>query len=387
MGRLARATAVVVLALAASPTGAQAPLGEPTPIYDPSGRALEAFHASLARGSRTRVMVWGASHTSEDRFTGYLREALQRRYGDGGPGLVMPARPFPLYAHRAVEIAERGAWSLLRVNGRQRATDRYGPAGFAIEASGPAVARLRPDRPTRSARLFYLEQPSGGRLDVEVAGGATVPVRTRGDRAASRLIEPPSGVSELRLRARGDGPVRLFGVSLENDPGRGVIVDAMGVPGARIRDRLPWDDRAMRRSLTELAPDLVVLAYGTNETGFTHRRLSLYRREVDEALRRTRAMTPRASCLVIGPSDWPLRHPDGSFAVRERTAQIVAIQRDAAARHGCGHFDLVAFMGGPLSMPRWVDAGLASGDYVHFTDEGHQILARRLLEALAPPPG
>ena len=96
-------------------------------------------------------------------------------------------------------------------------------------------------------------------------------------------------------------------------------------------------------------------------------------------------MTPRASCLVVGPSDWPLRHPDGSFAVPERTAQIVAIQRDAAARHGCGHYDLVAFMGGPLSMPRWVDAGLAAPDYVHFTDEGHQILARRLLEALALP--
>ncbi|MCA9605497.1 MAG: hypothetical protein KC619_07870, partial [Myxococcales bacterium] len=134
MGRVARTLALLLVGLAAAPTGAQEGFGARTPIEDPSGHALDAFHASLAAGRRTRVMVWGASHTAEDRFTGYLRDALQARYGDGGPGLVMPARPFELYDHRGVAIAEQGAWTLLRVNGRQREHDRYGPAGFAIEA-------------------------------------------------------------------------------------------------------------------------------------------------------------------------------------------------------------------------------------------------------------
>jgi hypothetical protein len=33
-------------------------------------------------------------------------------------------------------------------------------------------------------------------------------------------------------------------------------------------------------------------------------------------------------------------------------------------------------------MPRWVRAGLALSDHVHFTDDGHRVLARVLSRAL-----
>ena len=64
--------------------------------------------------------------------------------------------------------------------------------------------------------------------------------------------------------------------------------------------------------------------------------------------------------------------------------QIVELQRELAARHGCGFFDLVALQGGPGLMPRWVEADLALDDHVHFTDEGHRIIARILSRALMP---
>lgn len=35
-------------------------------------------------------------------------------------------------------------------------------------------------------------------------------------------------------------------------------------------------------------------------------------------------------------------------------------------------------------MPRWVEADLALDDHVHFTDEGHRIIARILSRALMP---
>src|SRR5690606_19739048 len=165
---------------------------------------------------------------------------------------------------------------------------------------------------------------------------------------------------------------RVFGLSLERDA-PGVIVDAMGVPGARMRDRLPWRDAPLRAQLEALAPDLIVLAYGTNESDFSGRPIARYRAEVDEAVRRARETAPRASCLLIGPSDWPEGHA-GALRPRARTEQVIAVQRAAAARHGCGFFDLMAWMGGPMSMPAWVGAGLALGDHVHFTDEGHRLL-------------
>lgn len=384
MGRAARAL-ILSAALSAAAASAQAPerFGEPIAVQDPSGRALDAFHRALARTERgegrTRIMVWGASHTSEDRFTGYLRAAWQRRFGDAGAGLVMPARPFELYDHQRARFAETGAWSVVRVRGRHRPPGRYGPAGFAIEARRAAEGFVALDAPADRARVLFARQRGGGTLVVS-RGGTRRRVDTGGDSVGSVTLSAPGELRRIDVRARGDGPVRAFGISLENDR-PGVIVDAMGVPGARLRDRLPWDDRAMARQVRALSPDLIVLAYGTNESGFTGRPIRRYRAEVDEALRRARRVAPGASCLVIGPSDWPVREA-GRARPRERIGAVIEVQRAMAARHGCGHFDLQAWQGGPVSMPRWVAAGLALRDHVHFTDEGHRRLARDLSRAL-----
>ncbi len=384
MGRGARSALIAACLLATAGAAAQPVaerFGEPVAIHDPSGHALDPLHAALRRArageGRARIMIWGASHTAEDLFPGLLREAWQRRFGDAGAGLWLPARPFPLYESRVATFADTGAWRPVRVRGRRRAPDRYGPAGFAIEATGRARGFVAVRRPADAARLLYLRQAGGGTLVVR-AGDQHRRLSTDGDAVASEALTGP--LRRVELRALGDGPVRVFGVSLENDR-PGVVIDAMGVPGARLRDRLPWDDRAMRRQLAELAPDLIVLAYGTNESGFTGRPIARYRAEVDEALRRAREIAPRAGCLVIGPSDWPLRE-GGELRARPRITQVIAVQRELAARHGCGHFDLQAWQGGPSSMPRWVRAGLALPDHVHFTEPGHRRLARDLSRAL-----
>lgn len=354
-------------------------------IDDDSGRALAALHGALERardGGRARITIWGASHVASDQYPGMLRTALQRRYGDGGPGLVLPASPFSLYAHTDVRVARAGAWRALRVRGSRRERDAYGPFGVALESSRPARARAELVRGTvERAVVYFLRQPGGGTLELTLhPSGERRIVRTDGPRAAE-TVEVRGSIRSVELRARGDGPLRIFGVSLERD--RGVIVDSLGIPGSRLRDRLPWDDALLRPQLAALAPDLIVLAYGTNETG-ARRSLARVRSEADEAVRRARALSPNASCLLIGPSDWPVRTSDGAWIARERTSAIVALQRELAREHGCGFFDLVALQGGPRSMPRWVEAGLALDDYVHFTDEGHRLIARALWRALLP---
>jgi lysophospholipase L1-like esterase len=87
--------------------------------------------------------------------------------------------------------------------------------------------------------------------------------------------------------------------------------------------------------------------------------------------------------VLLGAGDKPLER-DGEWVHRERTDAINRAMRTIAFAHGCAFFDTVSFMGGPLSMVRWVEADptLARDDYIHFSALGYQLLSENLLYEL-----
>ena len=93
---------------------------------------------------------------------------------------------------------------------------------------------------------------------------------------------------------------------------------------------------------------------------------------------------PNASCLLVGPSDRPIVHRDGSAETRPRTAQVVDVQRRVARDYGCGFFDLVSFGGGELHMMEWAAAEppWAQSDHIHYTARGYNRLGEVVANAL-----
>jgi len=368
-------------------------LGRAITLDDPSGHALDQLHAALRAArdgtGRARLTFYGDSHTSEDLYTGPLRHSLQRRFGDGGPGLVMPVHPFPCHDHSDVVISHEGPWSTVVVKGRHRPRDAYGPAGYAVESRAKAWGRvdLRANATkgsaTVSTEVLSLDQPGGGHLEVLVDGRRASRLSTvaKTRQLGARRVEGAS--RRIEVRAEGDGPVRLFGLSLERD-GPGVVVDALGIPGAKAREQLVWDEAVQRAALDRLAPDLVVLEYGTNESGGDLQAMPRYEQDLSAVVQRLRRLRPSASCLLVGPSEWPVRRANGTYGPRARTSEITEVQRRVAQAQGCAFFDTLAFMGGPGAMVQWVghDPPLALTDHVHFTDEGYRRLALALESAL-----
>lgn len=372
-------------------------LGRSIDIEDASGggKALEQLHEALRRAQakkgRARLLFYGDSHIARDHYTGQLRRRLQKRFGDAGAGFAPLADPFDHYRHQDLVIAPRGHWKQIRVLKRRR--DAYGIFGIALDATGEAYGYIEPKRQKgfggRANRfdLFYLEQPGGGTLDVDIDGGTVERIATAAAKAtkspAFRRFKVRDGPHTMNVRAVGDGPVRVFGASVERMR-PGVIVDTLGIPGARVRDQLPWNEAVQRAHLQRLLPHLYVLAYGSNEAIGESLGMAQYERELRTVMSRFEKALPRSSCLLIGPSDLPMRQPDGSFGDRPRVKQIIAIQRKVSADHGCGFFDLVAFQGGYGSMPRWVKhvPPLAREDHTHFTKAGHTLIAAALERAL-----
>lgn len=369
--------------------------GLPIAIEDRDGRSLAAFHAALRRAERgagqARVVFFGASHVASDLFTGHVRESLQRRFGDAGHGLVLPAHPWRTYRHRGIELeSSRRDWQSEKVRVGTEAPEPFGIHGVYVEsARANAWGRLTTSESGvgASASLFdvyYQARPDGGSFDVVLDGRAVQTVSTRAEASAGgyATYRVPDERHVLELRVRGDGPVRFFGVAVEREV-PGVIVDTLGINGARARYQLLWEEALYREQLARRQPDLVVLAYGTNESG-DDAPIERYEEELRAVVARVRETVPNAACLLVGPSDRPVRRGDGTFEDRPRTAQIIETQHRVALESGCGFFDLVAFTGGPLSMVQWAahEPPFAAPDHVHFTRRGYERLGDVLLGAL-----
>lgn len=341
--------------------------------------SLARFHRALEQSEQrpVRVGVYGASHTASDEYTRVLRASLQRRFGDGGLGWFLPSSPFVFYERAGVEISGTG-WSGLRVRGADRRHDDYGLAGFALDTDSGATSRVRlpSGHSAEALNLSYLQQPRGGRIEISW-GDESFGVETAGPRQTITVPVTGNLGNARSLRLVATGKVRVFGLDMAR--AHGVTVDAFGVPGSRAGDQRPWRARSLAQSLRTRPFDLVVLAYGTNESA--RRERPSEHGSLQQVVRGWRTRAPNASCVLLGPGEWP-RHRRGQWRPRPRTLEVIAEQRRVAAEEGCAFFDVYTWMGGEGSMSRWVDEGLAEADHVHFTPRGYARLGSELYDFL-----
>lgn len=364
------------------------------PVHDPGGHAMDSLHAALDRAAagegQARILFYGASHVAADWFTGRIREELQTRLGDAGHGFILPVQPWRSYRHLHIDVeSDWRRWDTHRIRVGHLDVDHYGLAGVAVETdrrgAWGAVTTAEHGDIGRHAGLFdlyFLKQPGGGRFDVLIDGERVDRISTDAEerQPGYATFEVEDGPHRFEIRTHGNGPVRIFGVAVERQK-PGVIVDTLGINGARARLHLLWEDSLYREHLQRRDPDLVVLAYGTNEAGDDDVPIEDYEERLRQVVGRVRETVPEASCLLVGPSDRPLME-DEDILDRPRTGQLVDVQRRVSEDLGCGFFDMVAFMGGPLSMEQWVEQDYARDDYIHFTADGYDRFGEALLEAM-----
>ncbi|MBN8616041.1 MAG: hypothetical protein J0L92_35950 [Deltaproteobacteria bacterium] len=360
-----------------------------TAIEDPSGHALEHARHALDRAAQrhgvAHVVVYGGSHTAADLYTGVLRRSLQAGFGDLGHGWVAPVPPFENYWQQGVRIAPSEGFAAVEPTTKHMEIDAYGLAGMAFDASGPALAEIETDG-SRCSRIevFHLAQPGGGTLRVHV-DGVPFEVSTAADspRAASVTIATRDGSHHVAIEALGDGPVRLFGVALGRE-GSGVVVDQLGLAGAKARHQLLWSEEIWAPLLAARAPDLLVVSYGNNETDDHHLTNDEHVAHFERMLARLRERAPEASCLVLSPADRLLPDAEGRLVTPPLLELLRVEQRRIAFERGCAFFDVMGWQGGPGSMARLrrTDPPLARDDQIHFTELGYRRLGAALTTAL-----
>lgn len=380
----------VVTASVKSPPPSPAPL--PTVAPAPRG-SLQAFFEGLTalgagkRSGHLRVLWQGDSHTNADFMSGAVRSALAARFGDGGPGFVrIGTKP---YRHDGVKLGRDGAWNVDPDPPARRSRQDDGVFGLGGTRAAPkpgasfglqVVARGERAEAQASFDVAYA-LPPGASFTVQLGSHERrVDEKTEAEQGAGgvrhlSLTAPLS--AQLSLKPVRGAP-RLFGAVVERHEPAGVVLDTLGIDGARLETPLAWDEDAFVAEVARRAPELLVVAYGTNES-FDATRVSKYGPQLERLVTRLRRGAPLASCLVLGPTDAPLG--EGSVP---RVAEVAAELRRAAGELGCSFVSLQQLMGGEGSFARGMKARerLCQPDRLHLTPKGYQELGQALAKLL-----
>jgi lysophospholipase L1-like esterase len=361
-------------AAALSPSAGSAP--GPVPALPRFCAALQALEAGSAPGP-VRVLWLGDSHTYADFLTHAVRRLLQQRYGNGGPGFIHLG--LGRYRHGAAISRASGPW-------RQEPSPASRSSPSEDGVFGLAGIRAVPERANARARVELVKNAVAGqarwrlmyrlpsaRASFRVRLGSKSELVRGGEQGSATQLQTlavetgPAAVLELD---RFSAEPELFGVIVEStEPG--VVVDTLGINGARAATPLAWDEASWVAQVAARAPALVVLAYGTNEV-FATAAPERYQAHFEALLGRLRRAQPEFDCVFIGPTDVP--GADG--ATQPRVFEIEAVQREAARGLGCSYFSLVTAMGGVGSFSRWAEQEppLAAPDRVHLTQQGYERL-------------
>jgi lysophospholipase L1-like esterase len=338
-----------------------------------------AVAAPGTAATTVRILQFGDSHTAADIFTGAMRAHIQQQFGDGGLGFQFPGHPFAGY-HLAGSLRSQSAGWLTEGNRFTALGDGdlgLGGISIATEQAGQAITL---ETSCTTLQLHYLQQPGGGRLQFSDNGVvlSTIATATADAGAANGAgtfsYSCSPGQHDFAFTTLDQAPVKLLGVVSEQP---GVTYECLGINGAIAPLMLRWNQDLFANYLRQRAPDLIVLAYGTNEAGGSAEHLETYPDEFGRLIDNLHRIVPDASILVIGPED---RATVSHRAWRPFTGidRIVAMQKEACRTHGCAFWDARRRMGGFGSMQQWVAAGWAQPDRTHLTGTGYHELADAL---------
>ena len=282
--------------------------------------ALDPFLAKLQHlgpgraGRPVHILQIGDSHTAGDTITGAWRDLLQARYGSGGRGVLPPGRPYDGYTTRGVTVTMSPDWTVAADFGAgwSALSPPLGLAAFNLSsATDGATIGLAADPNELFDRFTVcaLTRANAGRLALR-AGTQTVTfdLGAPNARPECRTVKLDQPAASADVVASG-GAVTITSWATFRDAG-GIALSNLGVVGSQLIHFARTDDGVVAEELRAYQPDLIVLAFGTNE-GFAPR-FSPFEYEIvlRTQIGRLRRLAGNVPILLLGAPDALSRRPE-----------------------------------------------------------------------------
>ena len=340
--------------------------GNPLGTFFQALANLESPPADAPEPPVVHIIHFGDSHVASDYWAGAIREKLQARFGDAGPGFVLPGRPWPTIRYAEAKSLDGQGW---RTDGL-----RLGENDGVVGLGGMSLESFREANPASALASFSqfailaATSPGADCLQVQVddvdfhdltshtepvipaappapsplvpepsskslGGGAAdppdppaplTPVKRSKKRRKTTPPVPPwrpwpadspldlleltnsaplaAGPHRISIRSSCGSNARLLGMELFSGS-KGILYDTDGVNGARLAD-LEKPLPALRKALLQQShPALIIVSYGTNDIGTKGFTSSDYEERAFQILSKLKEDAGDASILVTGPTD------------------------------------------------------------------------------------
>jgi lysophospholipase L1-like esterase len=339
--------------------------------------ALQNFFEALNKTSAkqrlepVRIMHFGDSHVAADVLTREIRERFQADFGDGGSGFIVPRNPMST-KRRGVNAGATEGWIVEGIGGRSSPDAIYGPAGINLATNDPGERAWLETR-CNHFEVYFARLPGGGKIEITVDGvdvlEEPILLNSRAPKLDSVSIDlPDDAPHRLQVRTLSPGKVRLLGIVAEHLAG-GVSYDVFGINGARASRITNWNQQALMEAIKARDPNLIIIAYGTNEVADAGWTAVAYESLLSDIVQRLHAAVPRASILIYAPPD------RADLPLNARLEALVNVERQVALANNAAFWSAYSAMGGSGSMNSWLSKGLAQSDRVHLTGPGYARLA------------
>ena len=350
-------------------------------------KALRSKHDVL------RVLYYGDSQIEADRITSFLRYKLQRLFGGYGPGMVPPVNFVSFFSLKQWNDDSWHRYSIMQYKKNGVYHGRYGIlAGFADYDTSSSIGEhtliFEKANHSYSNTKKFDEMTMFYGLD---SGDVVLKVFADGNLLDFTSLKPndlgvyklalPSGTEKVELKFSGNGKPDIYAVSF--DAKHGVAVDNIAIRGCSGTFFTKLDRRHFSKFFDKIKVGLVVLEFGGNVMPYMkdEKDCESYGRYFSSQLSLLRRILKGIPILVVGPADMSVKQ-NGNFVTYPLLSKVRDEMRKAAFANGVGFWDMYEAMGGENSMPAWVDAGLATTDYTHFTSKGAVVIANMLNNAI-----
>ena len=325
------------------------------------------------------IVQFGDSHTAADVMTGTLRTQLQNKLGNGGMGWGMPMY---FSGQRLVRYGyDNNGWQ--PISSRQQRDHNYTLGGLiAVPKFNGATLTIKSKQSELSQKIkvnlrqaatdgkFLGRDAQGHQFELEV------PIKDNTWQTVEFVAQLPFTITASNAERSAIG-----GWWAKNQNGRGAVVSALGINGAELSYWNRWND-GWQQNLKSISPELIILAYGTNEAFNDNIDVEKYKKLLISKVDQIRVASPDTAIMIVSAPE-SLKNITGQCGIRPiKLTAIQNVQYQVAQQKHTLYWNWQQAMGGECSMKSWINQGLGRKDGVHFSEAGYQKLGQALAEDL-----